>query len=134
SALLVLGLLPAYFVWYGDMLVPLALGGTVAFFARRLSPGTILALGGLIFAAGAALPFALTWSTAHSDPVALAAWRAQWTPYPAAIALEIAQYRGGWTEQMAPRVPAALDGQTGDVRTRLLWQMPSLMLDGLAPV
>src|SRR5262249_59346634 len=132
SALLVLGLLPAYFVWYGDMLVPLALSGTVAFFARRLSPGTILALGGLIFAAGAALPFALTWSTAHSDPVALAAWRAQWAPRPAAIALEIAQYRGGWTEQMAPRVPAALGEPTGGFVTRLPWEVAGLIVFRLA--
>src|SRR5215831_5006341 len=33
SVLLVLGLLHAYFVWYGDMLVPLALSGTVAYWA-----------------------------------------------------------------------------------------------------
>src|SRR5262245_530377 len=35
--LFVLGLLHAYLIWYGDMLVPLALSGTVVFFARRFS-------------------------------------------------------------------------------------------------
>ena len=112
AALLVLGLLHAYLLWYGDMLVPLALCGTVVFVARRLSPRWLLVLGGLVFATGSALSFALTWSTAQSDPVALAAWRAQWTPRPAIIDLEIAQYRGGWAEQMAHRVPAALETQT----------------------
>ena len=132
AALLVLGLLHAYLLWYGDMLVPLALCGTVVFVARRLTPRWLLVLGGLVFASGSALSFALTWSTAQSDPVALAAWRAQWTPRPAIINLEIAQYRGGWSEQMAQRVPAALETQTVSFVTKLLWQMTGLMLMGMA--
>jgi uncharacterized protein len=132
AALLVLGLLHAYLLWYGDMLVPLALCGTVVFVARRLSPRWLLVLGSLVFATGSALSFALTWSTAQSDPVALAAWRAQWTPRPAIINLEIAQYRGGWAEQMAQRVPAALETQTVSFVTKLLWQMTGLMLIGMA--
>lgn len=132
AVLLILGLLHAYLLWYGDMLVPLALSGTVVFFARRMSPGRLLILGGLAFATASVLSFALTWSTAQSDPAALAAWRAQWTPRPATIALEIAQYRGGWAEQMAHRVPAALETQTGDFVTRLFWQMTGIMLIGMA--
>jgi uncharacterized protein len=132
SVLLILGLSHAYLLWYGDMLVPLALSGAVVFFVRRLSPTWLLILGGLAFATASALSFGLTWSTAQSDPVALATWRAQWTPRPAVIALEIAQYRGGWTEQMAQRVPAALETQTLDFVTRLLWQMTGLMLIGMA--
>jgi uncharacterized protein len=132
SVLLVIGLLHAYFVWYGDMLVPLALSGTVAFFARRLSPPKLLVLGALAFATASVLSFALTWSTARSDPAALAAWRAEWTPTPASVALEVAEYRGGWSEQMAHRVPTALETETVDFVTRLLWQMTGLMLMGMA--
>jgi len=132
AALLVLGLLHAYLLWYGDMLVPLALSGAVVFFARWLSPGKLLILGASVFATASALSFALTSSTAQSDPVALAAWRAQWTPRPAVIALEIAQYRGGWAEQMAHRVPAALETQTVSFVTHLLWQITGLMLIGMA--
>src|SRR5262249_30920690 len=106
--------------------------GWVALSARRLSLGWLLCLGGLAFAIGSALSFALTWSTAQSDPVALAAWRAQWTPRPEVIALEIALYRGGWTEQMAHRVPAALDVEVVTFVTRLFWQMTGLMLIGMA--
>jgi uncharacterized protein len=131
AVLFVLGLLHAYLLWFGDMLVPLALSGAVVFFARRRSPGTLLVLGGLVFAAASVITVALTWSTAHSDPAALAAWRAQWTPRAAAIDLEIAQYRGAWTEQMAQRVPAALETQTASYVTRLLWQMTGLMLMGM---
>jgi uncharacterized protein len=132
GVLLVLGILHAYFVWYGDMLVPLALSGTVAFFARRLSPPKLLVLGALAFATASVLSFALTWSTAQSDPAALEAWRAQWTPTPASVALEVAEYRGSWSEQMAHRVPTALETETVDFVTRLLWQMTGLMLMGMA--
>ena len=132
SVLLALGFLHAYLLWFGDMLVPLALSGAVAFFARRLSPVRLLVLGGLVFATASVLSFTVTWSTAQSDPAALAAWRAQWTPRPAIINLEIAQYRGGWLEQMAQRVPAALERQTVYFVTRLLWQMVGLMWMGMA--
>ena len=130
--LLVLGLLHAYLVWYGDMLVPLALSGIVVFFARRLSAGKLLVLGAAVFAMGSVLSVVLTWSTAHSDPAALAAWRAQWTPRPETIVLEIAQYRGGWAEQMAHRVPAALDTETSYFVTHLFWQIAGLMLLGMS--
>ena len=129
--LLILGLLHAYLLWYGDMLVPLALSGTVVFFARRLSAGKLLILGASVFALGSILSLTLTWSTAQSDPAALAAWRAQWTPRPETIALEIAQYRGGWAEQMAHRVPAALDTETTYFITHLFWQVAGLMLIGM---
>jgi uncharacterized protein len=130
--LLVLGLLHAHLLWYGDMLVPLALSGAVVLFCRRLSPGWLLVFGGLAFATASVLSFALTWSNAQSDPAALTAWRAQWTPRPEVINLEIAQYRGGWLEQMAQRVPAALETEIVSFVTRLLWQMTGLMLMGMA--
>ena len=132
AVLLVLGLLHAHLLWYGDMLVPLALSGAVVFFFRRLSPGKLLVLGALSLAMASALPFALTWLTAQSDSAALAAWREQWTPRPEIVALEIAQYRGGWLEQMEHRVSAALDTEIVSFLTRLLWQMTGLMLLGMA--
>jgi uncharacterized protein len=132
SVLLILGFLHAYLLWFGDMLVPLALSGAVAFFARRLSPRRLLVLGGLVFAAASVLSVTLTWFTARSDPAALAAWRAQWTPRSVIINLEIAQYRGGWIEQMAQRVPAALETELVEFVTKLLWQMTGLMLLGMA--
>ena len=39
GVLLILGLLHAHLLWYGDMLVPLALSGAVVFFAAGSRPG-----------------------------------------------------------------------------------------------
>src|SRR5262249_17360535 len=97
----------------------------------RLSAGKLLVLGVSVFAIGSLLSFALTWSTAHADPAALAAWRAQWAPRPETIALEIAQYRGRWLEQMAHRVPAALHIETSYFVPHLFWQTAGLMLIGM---
>ena len=132
AVILSLGLLHAYLIWFGDMLVPFALSGTVVLFARRFSPARLLILGVLAFATASIISVGLTWSTAQSDPAALAAWKAQWTPRPAIINLEIAQYRGGWVDQMSQRVPAALEIETVDFITRLFWQMTGLMLLGIA--
>jgi uncharacterized protein len=132
TVLLVLGLLHAYLLWYGDMLVALALGGAVVFLARDLSPRWLLILGGLVFGTATALSWALTLSTVQSDPVALLLWKEQWMPRPELIALEIAQYRGGWLEQMAHRVPATWESHTWSFAIRVLWQTAGLMLLGMA--
>ena len=132
TALLLLGITHAYLLWYGDMLVALGLCGAVVFFARGLSPRSLLVLGGLVFATATALSLALTWSIAQSDPVGLFLWNEQWTPRPEVIAMEIAQYRGGWMEQMAHRVPAAWESQTWSFATRVFWQTAGLMLLGMA--
>jgi len=132
AALLVLGLLHAYLLWYGDMLVALALCGTVVFFVRRLSPRWLLILGGLTFAIGSVVTLALTWSLVQGPPDALAEWKDQYTPLSVNIAAEIIQYQAGWVEQMRYRVPAAREIHTWYFITRLFWQMAGLMLIGMA--
>jgi uncharacterized protein len=132
AALLVLGLLHAYLLWYGDMLVALALCGAVVFLAHRLTPRWLLVLGGLAFAIGSVATLALTWSLAQGPPAELAAWRDHYTPRRVNIAAEITQYQGGWADQMRYRVPAAREIHTWDFVTRIFWQMAGLMLIGMA--
>jgi uncharacterized protein len=132
AALLVVGLLHAYLLWYGDMLVPLALCGAVVFLARRFSPRWLLVLGVLVFATGSVVTLALTWSMVQGPAAELAAWRDHYTPRRVNIALEIIQYQGGWAEQMRHRVPAAWEIHTWYFVTRLFWQMAGLMLIGMA--
>lgn len=132
AALLALGLAHAYLLWYGDMLAILALCGAVVFFARRLAPHWLLVLGVGAFATASALSLALTVSTMHTDATALAAWRAQWTPRPELIALEIVQYRGQWPEQMEHRAPTAWAIHTWHLATHLFWKISGLMLIGMA--
>jgi uncharacterized protein len=132
GALLVLGLLHAYLLWYGDMLVALALCGSVVFLARRLSPRRLLVLGGLAFAIGSVVTVWLTWSLTQGPPAELAAWKDHYTPRRVNIVTEINQYQGRWADQMRHRVPAAREMHTWYFVTRLFWQMTGLMLIGMA--
>src|SRR2546425_4589879 len=132
AALFVLGLLHAYLLWYGDMLVSLALSGAVVFLARRLSTGWLLLLGGVAFAIGSVLTIWLTWSLAQGPPADLDAWKDRYTPRRVNMVAEINQYQGGWDDQMRYRVPAAWENQTWDFITGLFWQMTGLMVIGMA--
>lgn len=132
AALLILGLLHAYLLWYGDMLVPLALCGGLVFVARPLSPRWLLILGAGVFATASVVTLWLAWSLAQGPPAEVAAWRLEWKPRFANVGREILQYRGGWTKQMTHRVPTAWEIHTWFFPTRLVWQMSGLMLMGMA--
>jgi len=132
AALLILGLLHAYLLWYGDMLVPLALCGSLVFVARPLSPRWLLILGAVAFAMASMVTLWLASSLAQGPPADLAAWRLEWKPRFANVGREILQYRGGWAKEMTHRVPAAWEIHTGLFPTRLVWQMSGLMLIGMA--
>jgi len=129
AVLFVLGLLHAYLLWYGDMLVSMAVCGSLAFLYRGLTPGRQLTAGILVFAIGGLLWVLLSWSWL-SGPDALARAELQWAPPADAIAWEIERYRGGWLEQMDHRVPAAFTATTAALATRGLWQLTGLMLMG----
>jgi uncharacterized protein len=132
AALLVLGLAHAYLLWYGDMLVPLALCGAVVFLARRLAPRWLLVLGGAVFAIGSVITVSLVWSLTQGPPAELAAWKDHYTPRRVKIAAEIIQYQASWAEQMRYRVPMAWEIHTWSFVTRLFWEMTGLMLIGMA--
>jgi len=131
AALLVLGLAHAYLLWYGDMLVALALCGTVVFFARRLSPRWLLTLGGLAFTAGSAVTLVLALVLTHGPADRLEDWKDYYTPRRVNIVTEINQYQGTWSDQMRHRVPTAREFHTSHFVSYLFWQMTGLMLLGM---
>jgi uncharacterized protein len=132
AALLALGVAHAYLLWWGDMLVPLAVSGAAVFFARKLGARPLLVLGLAVFAAGSVLTFALTWSMAKGPPEELAEWRDHYTPRRVNLVTEVNQYQGSWREQMRHRVPAAREIHTSHLPSYLFWQMTGLMLLGMA--
>jgi uncharacterized protein len=132
AALLVLGLLHAYLLWWGDMLVALALCGTVVFPARRLTPRWLLTLGGAAFATASVVTLWLTWSLAHGPADELEGWKDLHTPRRVNLVAEINLYQGGWADQMRHRGPAAREMHTWYFATRLFWQLTGLMLTGMA--
>jgi uncharacterized protein len=131
AVLLVLGLLHAHLLWYGDWLVILAVSGAVAFLYHDLPPRRLLAAGVVVYAVGSLAWLAMAWWLARWAPDVAAEVTAHMTPSPEAIASEVARYRSGWLEQMGHRVPTALRYETSYLATRGLWQMTGLMLVGM---
>jgi len=132
TILLVIGLLHAHLLWYGDWLVPLALSGAVAFLYHDLPPRRLFAAGVAVYSVGSIVSLAVAWGLPRWSPGAAAELASLWSPSADAVAWEVGRYRGGWLQQMAHRIPTALRYETSGLATRALWQMTGLMLVGMA--
>ncbi len=130
--LLLIGLVHAYLIWHGDILVTYALCGLILYPFRTLAPRRLLLIGGCAVAfvvplwglIGMSVPF---WP---AEDVAAAA--AEWAPPEEVLDAEIAAFRGGWTGQVAFRAPITLALQTAGFLFLLLWRAGGLMLVGMA--
>ena len=124
AVLIAIGLLHAYLLWYGDILVAYGLSGLFLVFARDLEARKLAALGVsfLLLFAGLRLFAAVSLG---ADAVG-----GFWAPSEAAIRQEVAAYRGGWLQQFDHRASAAFDRQVGIVES--FWQIGGTMLLGMA--
>ncbi len=129
-ALIALGALHAYLVWYADILLTLGVCGLLAYLARDASPGRLLS----VSTALAAVPFALSalLSVVYAAEVIAASLRHAWDPGLAAVLAETRAYRGAWLEQMAVRVPSALGKHTWGLGLDVGWRVTGAMLAGMA--
>lgn len=128
--LLVFGLLHAYLVWYGDVLVSYAVVGLLLLpatrwpIARQASVGLGLLLLSPLVTLAAALGFAHLPAWLHAE---LASHFDH-----AAAAAEAAAYRGGWLEQLPVRARVALEGQTTGLLFETGFRVAGAMLVGMA--
>ena len=130
--LLVIGLLHAHLLWYGDILFIYAVCGMVLYPLRRLSPGQLIALGTTLLAVGSALSVGVGMSLPYWPEEALSAFTADaWRPAPAVIEAELAVYRGGWLDQLPSRSADALAFETILLVAWGFWRAGGLMLIGM---
>lgn len=131
--LLVFGLAHAYGLWYGDILVLYAVCGFWVFLLRNRSPGTLFITGILIIGISSLLFVLSYFAFQQLPPDELAAMeREMWSPAPATIEHEIANYRSGWWGQMPLRVSESMDFQLMIIWLWGLWRAGGLMLVGMA--
>lgn len=129
--LLIFGLIHAYVIWYGDILVPYAICGMFVFWVRNWSPRRLLAAGLALFIFGS-LMHALFGLGAQFSAETAEAMRSDSVAAPGEQAKEIEAYRGAWVEHFPHRMQGALGFQFFVLPALFFWRISGLMLLGMA--
>ncbi|MFA9478242.1 DUF418 domain-containing protein [Phycisphaerales bacterium AB-hyl4] len=127
------GLLHAYLIWYGDILLTLALCGAAAYLVWRLPPAALVGIGLVAIAIPATCWGALGMTLSHWPDEAIAGLEHDWGP----AAIEEARweyqvYNAGWLAQMPHRAMMALYLQTFVLVFHSFWAISGLMCLGMA--
>lgn len=130
--LLVFGLVHAYALWYGDILVWYAVTGTLVYVFRRRKPRTLITTAFLFWVLGTGILAGAGLSVSQWPQAELAATVAELDPPPEALQAEVDTYRGGWLQQMDYRVPEAWSMHTEVYPAWAFWRVGGLMLFGMA--
>lgn len=130
--LLVFGLIHAYLLWSGDILVAYALCGSVIFLLRNRSPRALVVSGLVVFVVASVLSIGIGMTTEFIPEKDVAEIVAAWAPDATKIEAELLAYRGGWFVQQAQRISDTLVMHTMALPTELLWQSAGIMLMGMA--
>jgi uncharacterized protein len=144
AVLFVIGMIHAWFIWYGDILTFYAVIGAIAFLARKLSVRWLVGLGVLLLAMqgasthGEGVRLAQVRAAAEA-PAATAEQRAQWAeerafyaPTPEEVAAETRGYLGGVAEVFATRAPVIREFQLVLFPLAFALEVAGMMLIGMA--
>lgn len=130
--LFILGMMHAYLLWHGDILVTYAICAVLAFLFRKRSPKLLLILGILVISVSS-LFYLMGGLTISSWPQeSINGTMMSWRPGQAVIDHEIAAYQNGWLAQMAHRIPSSIKFQTMVFLMYTGWRAGGLMLVGMA--
>ncbi len=141
--LLWFGIFHAYFIWFGDILVPYAVLGMVLYLVRRLDPRWLLALAGgcLLVGSGTVTLLGVLMDAmrdaATSDPNGemAEAWREMQKGIestPALLEEERAATLGGYWTQFEQRAGIALSMQLFMMPFLFIWRIAATVLIGMA--
>ncbi|HJR59918.1 MAG TPA: DUF418 domain-containing protein [Vicinamibacterales bacterium] len=131
--LLVIGLVHAYLIWDGDILVPYALCGILLlWWVRRLPAWALMAAGVALLTVGAGLGVfhGVSW---ESMPEAERAKELEmWMPTTAQVQSQVAAMQGSYTEVVAHRAPFVFMAQTLYFLFFFFWRCGGMMLIGMS--
>ncbi len=130
--LLVIGLMHAYLLWYGDILVIYALCALFVFLFRKMSPKKLLIFGIIFISVASLLNFMSGLSMQFWPPEAIENTLKSWRPSNEMVQSEVLAYRGDWLGQMSKRIPSALGLHTFLFLFLFGWRAGGLMLVGMA--
>lgn len=137
--LLAIGMVHAYLIWFGDILVTYALIGMMVYPLRKLRTKWLLLIAGLLFPVGMALSglqqlLFETMRSAESGGMA-DAWKEMsimFYPTEASLADESEAALGGFFNRALSHAPSVIFMQTWVFATFVIWRVSALMLLGMA--
>lgn len=131
--LFLIGLVHAYLLWSGDILVPYAMTSFIPFLFRNVRWGFTLATGIALLSFGMLWSFGGYLSMAGApDHVLQELSAGMWLPPADALAAEIAAYQGTWAQHFPLRAAEAFGFQTEIYMHWGFWRISGMMLLGLA--
>jgi uncharacterized protein len=130
--LFLFGLMHAYLLFFGDILVRYAICGAVAFLFRKLSPKKILIIGLIVLFIGSAITIKSGLAIQDLPQKTIEEINKYWFPGEKIIAEEIDAFLGSWWEQMEYRSLTAFSLQTDSFFGFGLWRVLGMMLIGMA--
>lgn len=130
--LFLIGLLHAYTLYYGDILVRYAICGMLAYPVRKIPAKKLLALGLVLLLTGSAISVWTQLPNQNLPPESLERINKYWQPGDDVIAEELDGFLEGWWKQMEVRVPFAFNIQTESSIGFAMWKVMGMMLIGMA--
>lgn len=131
--LLVIGLVHAYLIWWGDILVMYAIVGMLVYPLWRLRARWQLTIGVVLLGIGGLIWWGLGASVPYWPPEDAAAMHAQVvSPSVDMLKDHSAMMLGTWLDQLAHRAPAAFELQISLIPAYGIWRVGGLMLLGMA--
>jgi uncharacterized protein len=128
--LLVFGLLHAYLLWVGDILVTYAICSVWLFFFRKWSARNLFIASGASVLLLLSMDAVMGLSVPYWSEEDLTEFAAFWTPGSTTIAEEVATMQGSWSDQMTIRLPGAWAMQT-EYLPMLALRATAMMLLGM---
>ena len=130
--LLLIGLLHAHLIWYGDILVAYALCSFIVYPLRKLSPRKLVISGLLIVSVPSFLNGFFQFSLPFMPASELQDLRLDWAPTNELIEQEITAFTGSISSQIKINSQQALFLETFVFLIQFLWRAGGLMLVGMA--
>ena len=126
--LLIFGMVHAYLIWYGDILVTYALCGFVVYWFRNFSVISLLVIGGISLSIALLIMVSAGFASVDVQQGIVH----EFVPSNVEIAGEIAAYQGAWGDVQHTRMIEALGIQIAIIPFFLFWRAGGLMLIGMA--
>jgi len=130
--LLIIGVIHAYLLWYGDILVIYALCALFVFLFRKMSPKKLLIIGLIFIGIPSVLYLMSGLSMPFWPPEAIESTLKGWQPAADIVQQYVRTYQAGWLDQMPSRVHSALNFHTFLFLFLFGWRAGGLMLIGMA--